>query len=72
MIGTLIGILFACVILGGVWWVIQQLLAIIPPGEPFATTVRILLVLITVVIALYVISMLLGMAGVHVPTLPRL
>lgn len=72
MIGTLIGILFACVILGVIWWAIQQLLAIIPLGEPFATIVRILLVLITVVIALYVISMLLGMAGVHVPTLPRL
>lgn len=68
MIGTLIGIIFACIILGVVWWAAQQLLALIPLGEPFATIVRILLVVIMVLIVLYILSLLLGMAGIHVPT----
>lgn len=67
MIGTLIGIIFACIILGVVWWAAQQLLALIPLGEPFATIVRVLLVVIFVLIVLYIIGMLLGLAGIHVP-----
>lgn len=67
MIGTLIGIIFACIILGVVWWAAQQLLALIPLGEPFATIVRVLLVVIFVLIVLYIVAMLLGLAGIHVP-----
>lgn len=67
MIGTLIGIIFACIILGLVWWACQQLLALIPLGEPFATIVRVLMVILVALIAMYIIAMLLGMAGIHVP-----
>lgn len=68
MIGTLIGIIFACIVLGVIWWAAQQLLALIPMGEPFATIVRVLMVVILVVIVLYVVALLLGLAGIHVPS----
>jgi hypothetical protein len=67
MIGSIVGLIFLCVILGVIWWAGQQLLALMPLAEPFATIVRILLVVILVVIVLYVLTMLLGMAGIHVP-----
>lgn len=68
MIGTLIGIIFLCIICGVIWWAIQQLLPLIPLGEPFATIIRVLMIVILVLIVLYVISALLNAAGVHVPT----
>lgn len=67
MIGTLIGIIFACIILGLIWWAAQRLLALIPLGEPFATIVHVLVVILIAVIAMYIIAMLLGLIGVHVP-----
>ena len=71
MIGTLIGIIFALVVLGVIWWAVQQLLPLIPLGEPFATIVRVLMVVIMVLIVLWVIAALLGVGGVHVPNFIR-
>lgn len=68
MIGTIVGLILLCVLLGFVWWAAQQLLALIPLSEPFATIVRVLLVLLLVVIVIYVLSVILGMAGIHVNT----
>ena len=68
MIGTLIGLILFCVVIGVVWWAAQQLLALVPLAEPFATLVRILLVVILVIIVVYVIIVLLGVAGIHVNT----
>lgn len=68
MIGTVIGLILFCVFIGAVWWAAQQLLALITLAEPFATIVRVLMVLLLVVVVLYVISVLLGMGGVHVNT----
>jgi hypothetical protein len=67
MIGALIGLLLLCLVLGLVVWAIQQLLPLIPLGEPFHTIVRVLIVLIVALIALYVILDLLSAAGVAVP-----
>jgi hypothetical protein len=67
MIGTIVGLIFLCVLLGFVVWAGQRLLALFPIGEPFATIVHVLLVLLLVVIVLYVIAVLLGLAGIHVP-----
>jgi len=67
MIGVLIGIIFALIVLGIVWWAIQQLLPLIPLGEPFRKIIYVLLTILMVVIVLWVIIMLLGMAGIHVP-----
>jgi hypothetical protein len=67
VIGALIGIIFALIVLGIVWWAIQQLLPLIPLGEPFRKIIYVLLTILMVVIVLWVIIMLLGMAGIHVP-----
>lgn len=66
MIGTLIGVIFALIILGVLWWAVQTLMALIPIAEPFKTIIYVLCVLIMVLIVLYIISMLLSMAGIHV------
>jgi uncharacterized membrane protein YwzB len=68
MIGTLIGLIFFLIIVGVIWWALQQLLALIPLAEPFATLVRILIVVIGVIVVIYVAMILLGMAGIHVNT----
>lgn len=66
MIGTILGLIFLLVILGVIWWGAQQLLALIPLGEPFPTIIRILMMIIIVIIVIYVLMVLLGLAGVHV------
>ncbi len=67
MIGTLLGLIFLLIIVGVLWWAAQTLLALIPIAEPFKTIIYVLTVFIAVIIVLYVLSLLLGMAGVHVP-----
>jgi hypothetical protein len=67
MIGTLIGILFVMILLGVAWWAVQQLLPLIPLGEPFRTIVNVLIVLIAVCVVLWVILQVLAMAGIAVP-----
>ena len=66
MIGTLIGLIFFCIIVGVVWWGCQQLLALVPMAEPMATIVRVLMVIILVVVVIYVAMVLLGAAGIQV------
>ena len=66
IIGTLIGIIFVIIILGVIWWAINQLLPLIPLPEPFARIVHVLLIVILVLIVLWIIIVLLGAAGVHV------
>ena len=67
MLGAVIGLILLIALLGVVWWGIQQLLPLIPMGEPFATIVRVLLAILLAVIVIYVIIQLLALAGVHVP-----
>jgi hypothetical protein len=67
MIGAVIGLILLLVLLGVVWWGVQQLLPLVPMGEPFATIVRVLLAILLAVIVIYVIIQLLALAGVHVP-----
>lgn len=71
MIATVLGLIFVLIILGVIFWGAQQLLALIPLGEPFATIIRILLVIVTVIICIWVLIVLLGIAGIHV-NMPRL
>lgn len=66
MIGTLIGIIVVCIILGVVWWAAQKFLALIPLAEPFASIVRILVVLVGVLVVIWVFLKVLVIAGIHV------
>ena len=65
-IGVLISLIVTLIVLGVIWWAIQQLLPLIPLGEPFATIIRVLMMVILVLIVLWIIIVLLGAAGVHV------
>jgi len=60
MIGTLIGIIVLLIIVGVIWWAIQQLLPLIPLPEPFARIIYVLMIVVLVLIVLYVILALLG------------
>ncbi len=69
MIGTLIGIILIIVLLGVVWWAIMRIWPIIAQyvEEPFRTIAYVLLVVVMVLIAIWVILLLLGVAGINVP-----
>jgi hypothetical protein len=68
MIGTLISIVITLIIVGVIWWAIQQLLPLLPLPEPFRKIIYVLLVVILVFIVLWVILTLLGaVGGIHVP-----
>jgi hypothetical protein len=69
MLGAIIGIIITLVILGVVWWAAQQLLALIPLAEPFATLIRICITVLMVLVVVWVFIQLLGIAGIHVPLL---
>lgn len=60
MIGTLIGIIITLIIVGVLWWAIQQLLPLIPLPDPFRRIVYVLMVVILVLIVVYVILALLS------------
>ncbi len=66
MISALIGIIFALIILGVLWWAITQLMAVIPLPEPFKTIIHVLMVVIMVLIVLWVLAQLLAVAGVPI------
>jgi len=69
MIGMLIGIIFVVILLGTLWWAVQQLLPLIPIAEPFRTILRVLMVAILVIIVLWVIVQILQVGDIHVPSL---
>lgn len=71
MLGVIIGLLVAMLILGVVWWAIQQLLPLIPLPPPFATIVHVLLVVIIALIVIYFLIAMLGAAGISVPMFGR-
>ena len=66
MIGTLIGIIFVLIVMGVAWWAAQTLMNLLPIAEPFKTIIYVAMVLILVCIVLYILAMILGMAGIHV------
>lgn len=68
VIGTLVGIIVVLIILGVIWWAVTQLLPLIPLPEPFARIIHVLLIVILVLVVVWVILVLLGSAGVNVPT----
>ena len=67
MLGTIIGIIIVLIIIGVIWWAVQQLLPIIPLPEPFRKIIHVLLIVLLVFIVLWVIVQLLAMAGIAVP-----
>lgn len=72
MLGAIIGLIFVLIVAGVVWWAIQQFLPLIPLAEPFRTAVNVLMTLLLVVVVLWIIAVLLGLVGIHVPYVGRL
>lgn len=72
MIGALIYLIIAIVIIGVIFWAIQQLLPLVPMGEPFRTIVHVLMVLLCVIVVIWVLLQLMGMAGIGVPRIGSL
>jgi len=60
MIGALIGIIITLIIVGVLWWAVEQLLPLIPLPDPFRQIIRVLMIVILVLIVVYVILALLG------------
>jgi hypothetical protein len=68
MIGALISIIVTLIIVGVIWWAVQQLLPMIPLPEPFRKIIYVLMIVILVLIVVWVILTLLGgIGGVHIP-----
>jgi hypothetical protein len=67
MIGALIGIIVTLIIVGVLWWALQQLLPLIPLPEPFRKIIYVLMVVVLVLIMVWVIISLIGVAGFSVP-----
>jgi len=67
VLSVIVGLIFALILLGVLWWAAQQLLPMIPMAEPMATIVRVLVTVLGVVVVLWVLAVLLGLAGVKVP-----
>lgn len=74
MIGALISLLIYILILGIVWWAVNQVLAILGPyiAEPFMGIIRVILILILALILISVLLQLLGAGaelGLRLPML---
>lgn len=67
IITALIYIIVALIVIGVIFWAVQQLLPLIPLPEPIRRVVYVLLVVILVIVLVYVILQLLGLAtsGLH-------
>jgi hypothetical protein len=63
LITALIYIIVALIIVGVIFWAIQQLLPLIPLPEPFRRIIYVLLVVILVLIVVFVILQLFGLVG---------
>lgn len=63
IVTTLIYVIVALIVVGVLFWAVQQLLPLIPLPEPIRRIVYVLLVVILVLIVVYVILQLLGMAS---------
>lgn len=71
IIAVLVWFIVLCLIAGFVYWAIQQLLAQVNIAEPFRTFIRIALAAIVLLLVIWFILILLSMAGMHVPMVPR-
>lgn len=66
LIGALLGLIFLLVIVGVIFWGIQQILALAPIAETFKTIINVVLIVAGVLIAVLVCIWLLNLAGLHV------
>jgi len=61
MIGTIIGLVLLVALLGVMFYCARMLLPLVSP------ILRVLIILLVAIVTLYVIGVLLGVVGIHVP-----
>lgn len=66
MIGVLISFILFCLVVGFLYWAIQQVMALVSVAEPFRTFIRIALAAILLLLCIWFIVILLQMAHVNV------
>jgi hypothetical protein len=70
MLGAIIGLILTLIILGWLWWAITaKLLPLIPIAEPFASIIQVLIAFLLLMVVIWAIVTILGLAGIHVPLL---
>jgi hypothetical protein len=70
MLGAIIGLILTLIILGWLWWAITaKLLPLIPIAEPFASIIQLLIGFLLLMVVIWAIVTILGLAGIHVPLL---
>jgi len=67
MIGALVSIIITLIIVGVLFWALQQLLPLIPLPDPFRRIIWVLCVVLLVLVVVWVLLQLLGAVGVHAP-----
>jgi amino acid transporter len=70
MIGALISLIIYIIILAVLWWLVNYVLDNFPLPEPAARIIRVAVTIILVLIAIYILLGVFGIAGVEGP--PRL
>jgi hypothetical protein len=61
MIGAVVGLILLVVLLGVLFYCARMLLPLISPA------LQVLIILLVAIVALYVVGVLLGFVGIHVP-----
>ncbi len=69
MLGAIIGILLSLVVFGVILWAVEEILRHVPMPEFLRSIVHVVIVVLIVLVGVWVVIELLGVAGVHVPTL---
>ena len=68
MIGAILSVIITLIIVGVIYWAVQQLLPLIPLPEPIRRIIYVLMIVLLVIIVVWVIVALLApLTGVHVP-----
>lgn len=70
MIGALISLIVYIIILAVLWWLVNYVLDNFPLPEPAGRIIRVAITIIFVLIAVYILLGVFGIAGVEAP--PRL
>jgi len=69
MVGTIIAVIVVIIVLGLVWWAVNELLPLLPLPEPFRKIIHVLLILLLALIVIWVLLQIIGAVVVLPPWL---
>lgn len=65
MLGALINLIVVLLIVGVVWWAINQLIGLLNLPEPIPRVVQVVLIVVLFIVVLYALLALVPVSGVH-------